>query len=676
MKLAFPTLLIASLALGVAGLVVRERRVPEQDVANRPNQVVEADFTSSNSCRACHPSQYASWHASYHRTMTQVASPENVVADFDSITVVHVPGRPMTLERRGREFWATFDDPDSNDSGGTVTSRSGAGGVGVGVGPSFSPGAGSGADAGPEGRADNPATPRPRITRQVVMITGSHHQQIYWYATGRNRLLGQLPAAYLIAEKRWIPRRSAVLHPPGEPLFSETGHWNSTCIACHTTNGRPEFDTPFGSQPIDTQVVDSRVTEFGIACEACHGPSTNHAAANRSPLRRYTSHLTGRGDPTTVLPTRLDPQRSSQVCGQCHGVWEFYDGTGERQANSAGLPYRPGDELTTTRFLAQPTRNLDAPTMRALLDVDPGFVNDSFWPDGMVRVSGREYNGLIESPCFKDAHDPQRTMSCFSCHTLHQPAGDSRPSREWANDQLGPGMDSNAACAQCHEKLTGDLTVHTKHKAGSAGSSCYNCHMPFTSYGLLKTIRSHQISSPSVASSRDTGRPNACNLCHLDKTLAWAGDYLAQWYGQAKPALDEPDVSSALLLALTGDAGQRAIAAQAMGWQPAQAASGTDWMLPHLAQLLDDPYDAVRFIAGRSLGTLPEFGSFQYDFAAPPDQRRDAQRRAMSVFGRVRSRLPRPGDPRLLLTPEADVDVPATLALLKQRNNRNMLLRE
>ncbi len=90
------------------------------------------------------------------------------------------------------------------------------------------------------------------------MITGSHHQQIYWYATGRNRLLGQLPAAYLIAEKRWIPRRSAVLHPPGETLFSETGHWNSTCIACHTTNGKPEFDTPFGSQPIDTQVVDSQ----------------------------------------------------------------------------------------------------------------------------------------------------------------------------------------------------------------------------------------------------------------------------------------------------------------------------------------------------------------------------------------------------------------------------------
>ena len=510
------------------------------------------------------------------------------------------------------------------------------------------------------------------------MITGSHHQQIYWYATGRSRLLGQVPAAYLIAERRWIPRRSAVLHPPGEMFFPETGHWNSTCIACHTTNGKPEFDTPFGSQPIDTQVVDSRVTEFGIACEACHGPSTGHAAANRSPIRRYVSHLTGRGDPTTVLPPRLDPRRSSEACGQCHGVWEFYDAAGERQANSAGLPFRPGNELTKTRFLAQPTRNLQAPTMQALLGVDPGFVSDSFWPDGMIRVSGREYNGLIESPCFKDARDQKRMLSCFSCHAMHQPAGDSRAAKEWADDQLAPGMAGNQACLQCHQAMASKVTEHTKHQPASEGSSCYNCHMPFTSYGLLKTIRSHQISSPSVASTRDTGRPNACNLCHLDKTLAWTGDYLAQWYGQERqPApADERDLSAALLWTLTGDAGQRAIAAQAMGWKPAQAASGTDWMLPHLAQLLDDPYDAIRFIAGRSLGTLPELGSFQYDFAASADQRRDAQRRVMTVFSRVRAHLPRPGDPRLLLTPDADVDVPATLALLKQRNNRNMLLRE
>src|SRR5688572_2959397 len=349
MKLLFPGLVVLTLCAGAAAFALREPPPAEHQVANRPIQDTEAEYSSSNACRACHPAQYASWRASYHRTMTQVATPETVVANFDGVTVAHVHGRPMTLERRGREFWATFDDPDVE--GAAALTRSAAAG------------------ARPADRRSMP-TERPRITRQVVMITGSHHQQVYWYATGRNRLLGQLPAIYLIAEKRWIPRRSAVLHPPTEMVFSETGHWNSTCIACHTTNGKPEFDTPFGSQPLHTQVVDTTVTEFGIACEACHGPSTNHAEANRSPIRRYASHLTGRPDPTTVLPTRLDPQRSSQVCGQCHGVWEFYDAAGERQANSAGLPFRPGDELTATRFLAQPTRNLQSPTMQGLLAED------------------------------------------------------------------------------------------------------------------------------------------------------------------------------------------------------------------------------------------------------------------------------------------------------------------
>ena len=673
MKLLFPSLVVLVLGAGATAFVLRDPPPPEHQVTNRPIKDTEAEYSSSNACRACHPAQYASWRASYHRTMTQVATPETVVANFDGVTVAHVHGRPMTLERRGREFWATFDDPDFEASA-TTTRSAAAGG----------PGSRTGSPTGSRAALSGPPGDHPRITRQVVMITGSHHQQVYWYATGRNRLLGQLPAAYLIADERWIPRRAAVLHPPAETLFSETGHWNSTCIACHTTNGKPEFDTPFGSEPLATQTVDSRVTEFGIACEACHGPSTGHAAANRSPLRRYASHLTDRADPTTVLPTRLDPQRSSQVCGQCHGVWEFYDAAGERQANSAGLPYRPGDELTKTRFLAQPTRNLEDPTMQALLAVDPGFVDDSFWSDGMVRVTGREYNGLIESPCFKDAREPARTMTCFSCHSMHQPDGDQRPAREWADDQLAPGMSSNQACLQCHEPIAKDLAGHTRHEAGSSGSSCYNCHMPFTSYGLLKTIRSHTISSPSVASTIETGRPNACNLCHLDKPLAWTDEYLNTWYGAGRvasgdlsrdPAGDQ-EISAALRWALTGDAGQRAIVAQAMAWKPAQAISGTDWMLPHLAQLLDDPYDAVRFIAGRTLRTLPGFATFQYDFAGPPEQRRDAQRRVMSTFAQTRARLPRPGDPRLLLTPDADIDVPRTLALLKQRNNRNMLLRE
>ena len=82
----------------------------------------------------------------------------------------------------------------------------------------------------------------------------------------------------------------------------------------------------------------------------------------------------------------------------------------------------------------------------------------AFWPDGMVRISGREFNGLIATPCF--AHDdPSKQMTCLSCHEMHQPLDDPRSREEWANDQLKytmdsnrPGLHTNQACTQCHSE--------------------------------------------------------------------------------------------------------------------------------------------------------------------------------------------------------------------------------
>ena len=634
-RFLFPLLAIL---LGWAVASGRGRAPAEHAVTSRPIQVAEDGYTSSQACRACHPDQYASWHASYHRTMTQVVSPDTVRADFDNVTVRDVHGRPMTLSVRDGRYRAAFDDPDWDGRGEAA----------------------------------------PRIEREVVMITGSHHQQIYWYSTGQQRLLGQLPGAYLIEEQRWIPRRMAVLHPPGDAVFSETGHWNSVCIACHTTHGKPRSSTPLGSEPLASQVVDSTTAEHGIACESCHGPGETHVTSNWNPLRRYGLHLTGRPDPTIVQPARLDPRKSSQVCGQCHGIWEFYDGAAERRANTAGLPFRPGDELADTRFVAQPTSNGGSPTMQALIAEDTGFVRDSFWPDGTVRVSGREYNGLVESPCFVRATDPVRTLSCSSCHTLHQAPDDPRTKAEWAVDQLGMRMGTNEACTQCHPSIAANVTRHTNHGERSSGSACYNCHMPYTTYGLLKTIRSHTIGSPSVAETLNAGRPNACNLCHVDKTLRWTSDALGRWYGQPPATLtaDQEQVAAMALMALEGDAGQRVIAAEAYRWPPAQQAAGTGWMAPLLAQVLDDSYAAVRFSAGRALGTLPGFERLDYDFVAGPRTRRQHQLQVMRRWDEVRRTQGATPGRAVLLAPDGTLIVDEMLRLIGRRNHRRMLLRE
>jgi hypothetical protein len=140
--------------------------------------------------------------------------------------------------------------------------------------------------------------------------------------------------------------------------------------------------------------------------------------------------------------------------------------------------------------------------------------------------------------------------------------------------------------------------------------------MPHTTYGLLKAIRSHQIESPSVATSLRTGRPNGCNQCHLDKTLAWTSQNLADWYGIELVPLSpaEQTIAASVLWLLRGDAGQRALMAWSFGWDDALEISGTDWLAPYLAQLLQDPYVAVRFIAERSLRSLDGYGDLCYDF--------------------------------------------------------------
>ena len=80
-------------------------------------------------------------------------------------------------------------------------------------------------------------------------------------------------------------------------------------------------------------------------------------------------------------------------------------------------------------------------------------------------------------------------------------------------------------------------------------------------------------------------------------------------------------MAASILWLLRGDAGQRALAAWSYGWEPAQTASGTSWMVPYLGELLGDPYDAVRFIAAKSLRTIPGFETLQYDFTGTRDDR-------------------------------------------------------
>ena len=618
--------------LGIGAGSAPDAEAQPRSVRDRPIEVADDGYVSSRTCRACHPGSYANWYASYHRRMTQVATPETVIPDFDGIRLAAY-SRHYRIDRRGDEFWVEMDDPAREGSGGE------------------------------------------RVERRIVMTTGSHHQQIYWFAAGPDRVLGLFPFLYWITEQRWIPFPANFVVEPAPPstifpLATVIGKWNTTCINCHATHGQQRIRGP--------RDMDTRAAEFGIACEACHGPGERHLQLNRDPQHRYGQHLGEGADSSIVNPADLSPRLASQVCGQCHSVATVVrDLKDVENWNEHGFAYRPGDELMKTRHLIGTNAEQHAPAVRALLASQPTFLRDRFWTDGELRVSGREYNALVDSACFARGRG-ERQLSCLSCHSMHPPADDVRPLEEWANDQLKPGMDGDAACTGCHRAFGAALAEHTHHAPESEGSRCLNCHMAYTTYGLLKAMRSHRIHSPTATESVETGRPNACNLCHQDRTLAWTADRLEQWYGTLPPELsdDERGVAAAVLLALRGDAGQRALAAWSFAWPPARRASGSKWVIPYLAQLLADPYDAVRLIAQRSLRAQPGFANLEYDFLAPPGERAAVRLRLWRGWHRTRKTAKRPtGDP-ILIDADGSLDWTTFNRLLRQRDDRSVNLAE
>lgn len=553
--------------------------------------------------------------------MTQIATPETVALELAG-TALTLGGRDYRIDRDGDRYWVRVEE---------------------------------------EGRPVG-------LPRQIVLLTGSHHQQNFWLETGDGRAVEPFPFGWLIKAGRWAPLTDTFVCPPEIQVGRAEASWNTACINCHTTQGQMRY-TGAG------MVFDSRVAEFGIACESCHGAAQAHAEKHRNPLTRYLRRWSDTPDPTIVNPARLSAASSALACGQCHSVWAFDGAAGMAAVNEAGHTFKPGDDRLEDRFLVQPGAAHDAERLARLHAANPDFLPDTFWPDGVVRVTGREYNGLSTSACFNGGE-----LSCLSCHEMH-PAGTSTAALQlWRRDQLGVGADGDHGCLQCHGEIARDVSAHTFHAPDSVGSRCYDCHMPHVTYGLLGAVRSHRISSPTLRESLESGRPNACTLCHLDQPLAWTGAKLAEWYGQPGPSramdADERSVAAGALWMLRGDAAQRALIGWAMGQPKAHAAGGSTWMAPHLAIALDDSYSAVRYIAAEALQALPGFGALDFNYTAPEAQTHEA---AVAAFARARELVRASGEapaPATVVRPDGTFD-PATYdRLLNARDQRRVFLVE
>ena len=555
----------------------------------------EADWSGSNACRSCHPDQYASWHRTFHRTMTQRPDRRSVRGDFESGEVITLWGVPVRPRRDGDRYFFDYLERE----GGAI-----------------------------------------QKTLEVVYTVGSRRYQQYVVngpaGTPGNNLF-RIPILWHIGDERWIHLNGAFLNSDnGQSFDSHLAVWNQNCIMCHNTGPVPGLTNyedmlarALRGERIDSardSLYDSEVAELGISCESCHAPGGEHVARNRNPLRRYALYRSGRDDPTIVNPGKLDQQRSVDVCGQCHGQRLPNPADSIRQWMTNGPIYRAGERLGETVTPVDITTQGPANS--------PDMFNKRFWPDGTPRLTAYEYQGITSSACFLKGE-----LTCLSCHDMH--GGD-------VNGQIRPEMRTNQACAGCHEALVNDVAAHSHHEPESSGSLCYSCHMPKMMYGVIEIHRSHRIHSPDPAHDAEHARPNACTNCHLDKSALWAADRAREMWGEkfARPGkrgdgapLELADVTAAVL---AGDPVQRAVAARLAGRSDSPLSSDERTALwPLLIQVMQDDYATVRYLARKSLMALdrerPIPGMAQlldaFDYIAPAPERAEVVDQMLRRWG-------------------------------------------
>src|SRR3954469_277057 len=96
-------------ALAAVGLIIR---FLSPDYAQLRAGHADAGYLESTDCRKCHESNYQTWHATFHRTMTRDATPEDVLGDFDDHNTLTYDGIRAEMVHEGARYWMKLTGAD------------------------------------------------------------------------------------------------------------------------------------------------------------------------------------------------------------------------------------------------------------------------------------------------------------------------------------------------------------------------------------------------------------------------------------------------------------------------------------------------------------------------------------------------------------------------------------
>jgi hypothetical protein len=346
----------------VTGLVLAVALLSAHRIPKPPEDPV---FTGSAACASCHKDIYASHIKTAHYLDSRPASAEAIKGSFKNgkNRFVYNDHMEVLMEKKDGHFFQT-----AQFNGNTTESEAFA-----------------------------------------IVIGSGRKGQSYLYWDG-DRLF-QLPISYYVPLDSWV-------NSPGYPTnlvyFNKAVH--GQCMECHGTNAKIAEVDGKGT------VFDSSSIMYGIDCERCHGPGSQHVAWHSA----HPGELAGK---YIVNAKRLSRQQRLDACALCH--------SGFRQENQPSFSFRVWDTLDNYS-----TANYDSASIAGL------------------DVHGNQYGLLMASKCFQ-----QSPMDCSSCHDPH------------TNEHQQFAIYSQR-CLSCHNTASQHPCSSLVVKQKNLTANCIDCHMP------------------------------------------------------------------------------------------------------------------------------------------------------------------------------------------------------
>ncbi len=311
------------------------------------------------------------------------------------------------------------------------------------------------------GDFEAPSDVRTFTKEDVDYVLGSQWKQQYLKKEGEDLIV--LPAQYNVFTGEWKA------YFPDQP---DKRNWFIECAGCHATGVDPEKKT---------------FVEMGIACEACHGPGSNHVEA-----------VPGYEIATIMQAGRMTAFQASQICGSCHT-------RGRDKSGQYAYPVAYQDH--------KGYGNIRLYFDEANREKDPEY----FWPSGESRYSNQQYLD------WKQSEHAKVGVVCITCHNVHKSKTTLISTGVGGGPSLLDAIISKTRlfedrlCKSCHTTVQYRY-AHRIHTFGS----CVRCHMPRVArIGEAGDAHSHTFRFMYPKASLKAGglenQPNACNSCHHHK---------------------------------------------------------------------------------------------------------------------------------------------------------------